>query len=73
MNSNDKNVIRFLFDDYLRIYASGDCYCIENFSEDFSGFSSSNELLVKNREEWLAVPRQHFAQEIGRASCRERV
>ncbi|MDY0206763.1 MAG: diguanylate cyclase [Pseudomonas sp.] len=62
MNSNDKNVIRFLFDDYLRIYASGDCYCIENFSEDFSGFSSSNDLLAKNREEWLAVPRQYFAQ-----------
>ncbi len=60
MYSNDKHVIRHLFDDYLQMYTSPDGYRAEHFSEDFSGFTYADNSLVKNREEWLAVPRQGF-------------
>ena len=53
MNSNDKHVISKLFDDYLRMYAVDDASLLEHFSEDS---------LVKNQQDWLAVIRQDFTQ-----------
>jgi two-component system, cell cycle sensor histidine kinase and response regulator CckA len=55
-------VLRQLFDDYLRMYASRDDRLTANFSEDFSGFTGGGDFLVKDRVEWVAITRQDFAQ-----------
>ena len=62
MDSNDYQKLRQLFDDYLRMYASRDDRLTTFFSEDFSGFTGGGDFLVKNREEWVAITRQDFAQ-----------
>jgi len=62
MNANDDQIIRQLFDDYLRMYASRDDRLTTHFSEDFSGFTGGGDFLVKNREKWVAITRQDFAQ-----------
>jgi signal transduction histidine kinase/DNA-binding NarL/FixJ family response regulator len=62
MNARDDQIIRQLFDDYLRMYASRDDRLTEYFSEDFSGITGSGDLLTKDREEWIAITRQDFAQ-----------
>jgi PAS domain S-box-containing protein len=62
MDPNDYQIIRQLFDDYLRMYAGRDDRLTTHFSENFSGFSGGDDFLVKNREEWVANTRQDFAQ-----------
>jgi PAS domain S-box-containing protein len=62
MDANDHQKIRQLFDNYLRMYSSRDDRLTTFFSEDFSGFTGGGDLLVKNREEWVAITRQDFAQ-----------
>ena len=51
-----------LLDDYLRMYASRDQRLTARFSEDFSGFTGGGLRLVKDRDEWVGVTRQDFAQ-----------
>jgi PAS domain S-box-containing protein len=58
----DHEVIRQLFQDYLRMYSSRDDQLTTHFSEDFSGFTGGGDFLVKNRAEWVAITRQDFAQ-----------
>jgi signal transduction histidine kinase/CheY-like chemotaxis protein len=62
MHASDYQKIRKMFDDYLRMYSSRDDRLITYFSEDFSGFTGGGDFLVKNREEWVAITRQDFAQ-----------
>src|SRR5450759_1902289 len=62
MDASDYQTIRQLFDDYLRMYASRDDRLTTYFSEDFSGFTGGGDFLVKDREEWVAITRQDFAQ-----------
>ncbi|MHB9096819.1 MAG: PAS domain S-box protein [Syntrophales bacterium] len=62
MDTRDYEAIRQLFDDYLRMYASRDDRLTTYFSEDFSGFTGGGDFLVKDREEWVAITRQDFAQ-----------
>jgi signal transduction histidine kinase/CheY-like chemotaxis protein len=62
MDASDYQTIRQLFDDYLRMYASRDDRLTTYFSEDFSGFTGGGNFLVKDREEWVAITRQDFAQ-----------
>lgn len=62
MDPSDYQTIRQLFDDYLQMYASRDDQLTTHFSEDFSGFTGGGDFLVKNREEWVAITRQDFAQ-----------
>ncbi|MFA7403471.1 MAG: PAS domain S-box protein [Pelobacteraceae bacterium] len=62
MDTNDYQKIRFLFDDYLRMYSSRDDQLTAHFSDDFSGFTGGGDFLVKDREEWVAITRQDFAQ-----------
>ncbi|MDD2467797.1 MAG: nuclear transport factor 2 family protein [Desulfobulbus sp.] len=62
MDPRDEKIIRQLFDDYLRMYSSRDDRLTTHFSEDFSGFTGGGDVLVKNREEWVAITRQDFAQ-----------
>ena len=44
------------------MYSSRDDLLTEHFSEDFSGFTGGGNFLVKNKEEWVAITRQDFAQ-----------
>jgi PAS domain S-box-containing protein len=62
MDASDYQEIRQLFDDYLRMYSSRDDRLTTYFSEDFSGFTGGGDFLVKDREEWVAITRQDFAQ-----------
>jgi len=62
MDANDSQEIRQLLDDYLRMYSSRDDQLTTHFSEDFSGFTGGGDFLVKDREGWVAITRQDFAQ-----------
>lgn len=62
MDAGDDQRIRKLLDDYLRMYSSRDERLTTHFSEDFSGFTGGGDFLVKDREEWVAITRQDFAQ-----------
>jgi len=62
MDAGDYQMIRQLFDDYLLMYSSRDDHLTTCFSEDFSGITGSGDFLVKDREEWVAITRQDFAQ-----------
>jgi PAS domain S-box-containing protein len=62
MDPKDYQIIRQLLDDYLQMYSSRDDRLTTHFSEDFSGFTGGGDFLVKNREEWVAITRQDFAQ-----------
>jgi len=62
MDTDDYQEIRQLFDDYLRMYANRDDLLTTCFSEDFSGFTGGGDFLVKDRQEWVAITRQDFAQ-----------
>jgi PAS domain S-box-containing protein len=62
MESEDHQDIRRLLDDYLRLYATRDDRLTDLFSEDFSGFAGGGDVLVKDREAWVAITRQDFAQ-----------
>ncbi|MFY9852737.1 MAG: diguanylate cyclase, partial [Terracidiphilus sp.] len=43
-------------------YSSRDDLLTAEFSEDFSGFTGGGDFLVKDKEEWVAITRQDFAQ-----------
>lgn len=62
MDPRDYQIIRQLFNDYLRMYSTRDDRLTTYFSEDFSGFTGGGDFLVKNKEEWVAITRQDFAQ-----------
>ncbi|MHB8056383.1 MAG: ATP-binding protein [Desulfuromonadaceae bacterium] len=62
MDASDYRKIRQLFDDYIRMYSTRDDLLTTHFSEDFSGVTGSGDYLVKDREAWIAITRQDFAQ-----------
>lgn len=62
MDPTDRQVIQQLLDDYLRMYAGRDDRLTASFSEDFSGFTGGGDFLVKDRQAWVDVTRQDFAQ-----------
>lgn len=62
MDAINEQIIRKLFDDYLRMYASRDDLLTTYFSDDFSGFTGGGDFLVKDKERWIAITRQDFAQ-----------
>ena len=57
-----EQTIRQLFQDYVRMYSSRDDLLTAQFSESFSGFAGGGDCLVKDKEEWVAITRQDFAQ-----------
>ncbi len=62
MSPERQQLIRALFDEYIEMYASRDDRLTERFSDNFSGYAGSSSVLVKDREEWIRVTRQDFAQ-----------
>ncbi|GFO55450.1 hypothetical protein GMSM_24570 [Geomonas sp. Red276] len=62
MDASSYQEIRELFDNYIRMYSTRDDLLTAWFSDDFSGITGSGDYLVKDREAWVAVTRQDFAQ-----------
>src|ERR1035441_4544464 len=61
-NLPDGQIVRQLFQDYLRMYSSRDDLLTAQFSENFSGFTGGGDVFVKSKDEWIAITRQDFAQ-----------
>ncbi|MDD2558818.1 MAG: diguanylate cyclase [Desulfuromonadaceae bacterium] len=59
-------LIRSLFDEYIEMYASRDDRLTARFSENFSGYAGSSDVLIKDKDEWIKVTRLDFAQVTGR-------
>jgi len=66
MNSNRRQLIQSLFDDYIEMYASRDDRLTARFSDDFSGYAGGGNVLVKDKDDWIKVTRQDFSQVTGR-------
>jgi diguanylate cyclase (GGDEF)-like protein len=61
-----ERLIRSLFEEYIEMYASRDDRLTARFSENFSGYTGGGDFLVKDRNEWMRITRQDFAQVTGR-------
>jgi diguanylate cyclase (GGDEF)-like protein len=61
-----QQLIRSLFDEYIEMYASRDDRLTGRFSDNFSGYTGGGAFLVKDRDEWVKITRQDFAQVTGR-------
>ncbi|MCB2382827.1 diguanylate cyclase [Shewanella sp. SR1] len=62
MRPDRQQLIRSLFDEYIEMYSSRDDRLTHRFSENFSGYAGSSDQLVTDREEWVRITRQDFAQ-----------
>ncbi|MGL1932303.1 MAG: diguanylate cyclase [Desulfotalea sp.] len=62
MKKTDHQIIRQLFDDYIRMYSLRDDVLTTHFSDNFSGFTGGGDFLVKDKDSWIAITRQDFAQ-----------
>ena len=62
MQLERQQLIRSLFEEYIEMYASRDDRLTSHFSDNFSGYAGSSDVLVTNKDEWIRVTRQDFAQ-----------
>ncbi|HET6718658.1 MAG TPA: diguanylate cyclase [Rhodocyclaceae bacterium] len=61
-----RQLIQSLFDEYIEMYAGRDDRLTRRFSADFSGYTGGGDFLVRDRDEWIRITRQDFAQVPGR-------
>mgnify|MGYP003493715473 FL=1 len=66
MHPDRQRKIRELFNEYIEMYASRDERLTERFSQNFTGYPGSGSQLIHDREEWIRITRQDFAQVPGR-------
>lgn len=66
MKSTRHLLIRSLFDEYIEMYASRDDLLTTRFSENFVGYTGGGDFLADNRDTWVKITRQDFAQVPGR-------
>ena len=66
MDLERRRLIRSLFDEYIEMYASRDERLVDRFSRNFSGYTGGGAFLVTDREEWIRITRQDFAEVTGR-------
>lgn len=57
-----QHLIRTLFEDYIEMYAARDNRLTTCFSDNFSGYAGSSDVLVTDKTEWIRITRQNFAQ-----------
>ena len=57
-----QGLMRSLFDEYITMYASRDDRLTTRFSDNFSGYAGSSDILVTDKEEWIRITRRDFAQ-----------
>lgn len=62
MPAQRQQLIRKLFDEYIEMYAARDPRLAERFSTNFTGYTGSGTFLVAERETWVDITRQDFAQ-----------
>jgi diguanylate cyclase (GGDEF)-like protein len=65
MSAERQHLIRALFDEYIALYAARDDRLTARFSDNFSGYTGGGDRLVKDRDEWMKITRQDFAQVAG--------
>lgn len=66
MQQDRQRKIRELFDEYIEMYAARDDRLSTRFSQNFTGYPGSGSRLIHDREEWVRITRQDFAQVPGR-------
>ena len=66
MHPDRQRKIRELFNEYIEMYAARDDRLTQRFSLNFSGYPGSGARLIKDRDEWIRITRQDFAQVPGR-------
>ena len=57
-----QKLMRSLFDEYITMYASRDDRLTTRFSQNFSGYAGSSDILVTDTTEWIKITRRDFAQ-----------
>ncbi|MDX2480800.1 MAG: diguanylate cyclase [Desulfuromusa sp.] len=62
MPTDRQHLIRSLFEDYIEMYASRDDRLTSHFSDNFSGYAGSSDVLITDKAEWIRITRQDFAQ-----------
>ena len=62
MTPERERLIRSLFEAYIEMYASRDVRLLDHFSENFSGYAGSSDVLVKDRKQWAEITRLDFSQ-----------
>ena len=66
MHPDRQRKIRELFNEYIEMYAARDERLTERFGQNFTGYPGSGSQLIHDREEWIRITRQDFAQVPGR-------
>jgi diguanylate cyclase (GGDEF)-like protein len=62
MRAERHKLIYSLFEEYIEMYASRDDQLTSHFSDNFSGYAGSSDVLITDKDEWIRVTRQDFAQ-----------
>ncbi|BDA58870.1 diguanylate cyclase [Shewanella xiamenensis] len=62
MRQRRLQLIQSLFDEYIEMYAARDDKLTARFSNTFSGYAGSSDILVTSKDEWVKITRQDFAQ-----------
>lgn len=62
MSTERHHLICSLFEEYIEMYASRDDRLTSHFSDNFSGYAGSSDVLVTDKAEWIRITRQDFAQ-----------
>lgn len=60
-DSSRHQQIRALFDEYIELFAARDERLTTLFSENFSGYTVGGGILVTDRDTWVSIIRQGFA------------
>lgn len=62
MRQRRLQLMQSLFDEYIEMYSSRNDKLTTRFSDNFSGYAGSSDVLITNKEEWIQITRQDFAQ-----------
>jgi hypothetical protein len=62
MRFERRQLIHSLFDEYIEMYASRDDRLISHFSDNFSGYAGSSDVLITDKNEWARITKDDFAQ-----------
>ena len=62
MRAERQQLICSLFEEYIEMYASRDDRLTSRFSDNFSGYAGSSDVLITDKAEWIQITRQDFTQ-----------
>ncbi|WP_372931440.1 nuclear transport factor 2 family protein, partial [Shewanella putrefaciens] len=58
MRQRRLQLMQSLFDEYIEMYSSRNDKLTTRFSDNFSGYAGSSDVLITNKEEWIRITRQ---------------